>query len=144
MNIKIVLIVLLCGLMTIAAFTSYNENRSESVSSNQEDSWPDRQLIPLGFYVNNWDDTNHTIQIEVFDINETPIFDEEYNLESNTHANSTNITTVGGTYIFKATLDHNITEKYEFTMGIYEGPVDINIDHSNDSGASIVFGYMVE
>jgi hypothetical protein len=96
---------------------------------------------PLRFTVFNNDVYSHKIEVEIFDTAGTSIFSKIYNLEANTYIISTPIEKNDTYYVYKATLENNVTNTYNFEV---QPTAEVSMDINNNSGTlSIDFGYSI-
>lgn len=96
---------------------------------------------PLRFSVFNNDIYSHNIKVEIFDTAGASIFSEIYNLEANTYIISTPIEKNDTYYVYKATLENNVTNTYNFEV---QPTAEVSMDIINNSGTlSIDFGYSI-
>lgn len=101
----------------------------------------DEENSPLRFTVFNNDKYPHNIKIEIFDSAGTSIFTDIYNLGSGQYVISPQMEKNDDNYIYKATLENNVTDTYNFTA---EPTAEASIDIVNKSGyLSIDFGYSI-
>jgi len=77
---------------------------------------------PLHFHLVNGDDINRpNITVEIFNSNNKSIFKETYNLGPKEAIDSPEITKRRGKYMFKVTLDDEITRTYKAGVGQVTG-----------------------
>lgn len=84
----------------------------------------------LTLFMFNEGSKNHNILVKIYDENETCIFSKEYLLAQDKHVSSPGILAKHGTYIYKVTLDDNITKTYEFVLKTYYSSTSISIKDS--------------
>ena len=96
---------------------------------------------PLRFTVFNNDMYSHSILIEIFDSSGTLIFSDIYNIYPNDYIMSQKIERNDVNYIYKATLENNVTGTYNFEV---QPTAEVSMDINNNSGTlSIDFGYSI-
>ena len=99
------------------------------------------------FTVNNKDVHPHQVVIEIFDSSGILIFTNKYTLESGEFIKSPSVideTDDGDIYMYKATLENNITSIYDFTVDSTAATsIHIYNDFEN-AEAYIDFGYTIE
>jgi hypothetical protein len=82
-------------------------------------------IEPLRFSIFNGDENKHDITVEIFDSNNKTIFSEIYSLEPRGSIQSPVITEKRGKYMFKVTLDNNITRTHKTSVS--EGHIGVSI-----------------
>jgi hypothetical protein len=143
MNKRTILFIILCVFTFLFVYTLNNiDNKVNDTDEFISES--EKELIPLGFYVSNFGDKNHKIKIDILDSDKKMIFSETYELEPYNYTGVNNISYIADTYFFETTLDSKMTQTYNFTLGYYEGPVDITISNETGPGETINFGYQIE
>lgn len=108
-------------------------------------SYPSEKEFPLEFSVSNHDKYAHTISVELFDSTGTLIFTNTYSLDPRERIRPPEMENTDENYIFKVTLDNNITATYNFTPDTYDySAADIDIINDSDNGeAFIEFGMVI-
>jgi len=84
-------------------------------------------IEPLRFSIFNWDENKHDITLEIFDSNNKTIFSKNYSIEPGRAVSATEITEERGEYMFKVTLDNNITKMHKAYVEEGKGGVHITI-----------------
>ncbi|MDY0388740.1 MAG: hypothetical protein RBT65_16780 [Methanolobus sp.] len=96
---------------------------------------------PLRFTIFNNDKYSHNIKIEIFDSSGTLIFSDIYNIYPSDYIMSQKIERNDVNYIYKATLENNVTGTYNFEV---QPTAEVSMDINNNSGTlSIDFGYSI-
>ncbi|WP_340819991.1 hypothetical protein [Methanolobus sp. WCC4] len=108
-------------------------------------SYPSGKEFPLEFLVSNGDEYPHTISVELFDSAGTLLYTNIYTLEPHEYVHPPEMENTDENYIFKVTLDNNVSGTYNFTPDTYDySAADIYITNDSDTGkAYISFGMMV-
>lgn len=95
----------------------------------------------LRFTIFNNDEYSHNIKIEIFDSSGTLIFSDIYNIYPSDYIMSQKIERNDVNYIYKATLENNVTGTYNFEV---QPTAEVSMDINNNSGIlSIDFGYSI-
>ena len=109
-----------------------------------DDYYKDRSLL---FMMSNQDKYSHTVVVEIFDSSGVLIFVNEYTLDSGQFMESPSITKEindGDMFMYRATLENNMTGTYNFTVDSYaEACIDI-YNESEGAGVYIEFGCMID
>ncbi|MDI6885720.1 MAG: hypothetical protein QMD22_05115 [archaeon] len=96
-------------------------------------------IEPLRFSIFNWDENKHDITVEIFDSTNKTIFSENYSIEPGRAVSATEITEERGEYMFKVTLDNNITKMHKAYVEEGKGGVHITIKpHSHIDISNVV------
>ena len=101
---------------------------------------------PLFFTMENEDTYSHKIVVEIFNTTGASIFVDRYTLNPGQFIVSPKIideTNDGDTYIYKATLENNMTETYNFTVDADAVASIIVYNNSQNGEAYIDFGYTI-
>lgn len=122
--------------------TVYVAYKESDVEYTTIGSYPSGKELPLVFGVSNLDEYSHTISVELFDSAGTLLYSNIYALGPHEFINSHEMENTDDNYIFKVTLDNNVTGTYDFTPDAYDySSADITISNKSDHGkAYISFG----
>jgi hypothetical protein len=122
-------------------YVAYKESDLKSIIG----SYPSGNEFPLEFSVYNSDEYSHTISVELLDSSETLIFTNTYTLGPNEYIISPEMENTDDNYIYKATLENNVTATYNFIPDAYDySAASIDIINNSDNGeASIDFGMSI-
>ncbi|WP_319507671.1 hypothetical protein [uncultured Methanolobus sp.] len=125
--------------------TVYVAYKESDVEYTTISSYPSGKEFPLEFLVSNGDEYPHIISVELFDSTGTLLYTNIYALDSHEYVHPPEMKNTDENYIFKVTLDNNITGMYNFTPDTYDySAADIYITNNYDTGkAYISFGMMV-
>jgi hypothetical protein len=89
---------------------------------------------PLNFVLDNRDNETHNVKVEIFNSRKNSIFNESYILDPGEFMRSGPIAEEDGEYIFRVTVDHNLTKEQEIevkrnfgwvNIGLYRGGVKL-------------------
>jgi hypothetical protein len=98
---------------------------------------------PLFFTVKNQDVYPHEVVVEIFDSSGVSIFIKKYALNPEQYLRSPSIIDDGDMYMYKATLENNMSETYNFTVDA-DAAASITIYNESENGeANIKFGYTI-
>lgn len=126
-------------------YIAYKESDVENTNQYDPDDYlKDRSLL---FMMSNQDKYPHTVVVEIFDLSGVLVFIDEYTLGPGQFMESPSITKKindGDMFMYRATLENNMTGAYNFTVDSYaEACIDI-YNESEGSGAYIEFGCMID
>ncbi|TQD28423.1 hypothetical protein [Methanolobus vulcani] len=122
-------------------YVAYKESDLKSIIS----SYPSGKELPLEFSVYNSDEYPHTISVELFDSAGTLIFANTYALGPNEYVISPEMENTDDNYIYKATLEDNVTATYNFIPDAYDySAASIDIINDSDNGKAFInFGMSI-
>ncbi|WMW26384.1 hypothetical protein RE474_06665 [Methanolobus sediminis] len=123
-------------------YVAYKESDIEYTTNS---SYPSGKELPLEFIVFNGDEYPHIISVELFDSTGTLLYTNIYALDPHEYVHPPEMKNTDESYIFKVTLDNNITGTYSFIPDTYDySAADIYIDNdSANGGAYISFGMAI-